>query len=43
MTPVGADDLLVRYLGSNLQAATVRLIAGMIGISAFVALIVWLF
>jgi hypothetical protein len=43
MTPVSADDLLVRYLGPNLQAATIRLIGGMIAISALVALIVWLF
>ena len=42
MTPVGTDDLLARYLGSNLQTATIRLVVGVVGLSAIVALIVWL-
>ena len=40
MTPLQSDDLLSRCLGSSLQSATFRLIAGVVIVSVIGALIV---
>ncbi|HLY56925.1 MAG TPA: hypothetical protein VKS60_15280 [Stellaceae bacterium] len=42
MVPQETDKALARVLGDNLQAATFRLVVGVVAVSAVVALIVWL-
>jgi hypothetical protein len=42
VAPSETDLLLARYLGDNLQTATIRLIGGALGAAAIIALIVWL-
>jgi hypothetical protein len=42
LTPVATDRLLARWLGDDLQTATMRLVGGALAAAAIVALAVWL-
>ncbi len=42
MEPNTADNLLVRYLGDNLQTATLRLVGAALAGSAVLAFLIWI-